>query len=741
MPNRLGISFHDKHHHHHKENSSSGAKSPLMSPSASTGGTNGDKSASGGGQNSPNNYFTQHSNNSRRSFLGISIGKSSSNLSINSLEHDDHHHYQSGLHHQGSGSTSPHGEHHANLNSKRENEQHIKRKEYGSMVELKRFFRPGRKSSLSLISSDNSKNSTTTATTTTTPGHPVYSPSFTHDSNNNMIVNTDPRFQDDMEGSLTKKYGKLGKILGTGAGGSVRLLVREADGFIFAVKEFRSKKPNENIRDYSKKCTAEFCIGSTLHHPNIIQTLDIICENNHYFEIMEYAPVDFFAVVMSGKMSRSEINCSLKQITLGVNYLHSTGLAHRDLKLENCVATRDGIIKIIDFGSAVVFKYPFEDKVVMAHGIVGSDPYLAPEVLTSTDSYDPQLVDIWSIAIMYCCITIRRFPWRAPKLSDPSFKLYCMEDDQPHDYVKSAENHKILLANRRQKLIERQQQQLQQHQQQLANQGSRPVTPNLDSSFEQQSHQQHPQIIENGNLNEESFVPTAPAIPEERTLNDKLKDLSINNENNNNNNQNNENNTNTNNNINNDHSTTVDANKQNETDCINKSEQMSNNGSQCDLKEKENVLEHDSHHDNETDHDDVNQEKKDENELDCDGTDSDTNKKTQASMEEQPQNPEQHQQQHGDDKNSKEQHNTKSVSGHRQIHGPYRLLRLLPHASRPLISKMLEVNPEKRFTMKEIFEDEWFNEIKYCTVENGQVKLDSGHKHTIVESDENHLEI
>lgn len=238
-------------------------------------------------------------------------------------------------------------------------------------------------------------------------------PTFTHDANNNMIVKTDQKFWDDLEGSVTKKYGKLGKVLGSGAGGSVRLIVRESDGVTFAVKEFVARRPNESVKDYAKKCTAEFCIGSTLHHPNIIQTLDIINENNHFFEVMEYAPIDFFAVVMSGQMTRSEINCCFKQITLGVSYLHSVGLAHRDLKLDNCVVTKDGIVKLIDFGSAVVFKYPFEDDIVMAHGIVGSDPYLAPEVLTSTSNYDPRFVDIWSIAIIYCCMTLRRFPWKA----------------------------------------------------------------------------------------------------------------------------------------------------------------------------------------------------------------------------------------------------------------------------------------------------------------------------------------
>lgn len=186
---------------------------------------------------------------------------------------------------------------------------------------------------------------------------------------------------------LAQKYGKLGKLLGSGAGGSVKILTRPTDGATFAVKEFRPRKPNESVKEYAKKCTAEFCIGSSLHHPNVIETVDVFSDSkqNKYYEVMQYCPIDFFAVVMTGKMSRGEINCCLKQLTEGVRYLHSMGLAHRDLKLDNCVMTADGIIKLIDFGSAVVFRYPFEDDVTMAHGIVGSDPYLAPEVITSTN--------------------------------------------------------------------------------------------------------------------------------------------------------------------------------------------------------------------------------------------------------------------------------------------------------------------------------------------------------------------
>ena len=167
---------------------------------------------------------------------------------------------------------------------------------------------------------------------------------------------------------LTSKYGKLGKVLGSGAGGSVRLMKRSEDGVVFAVKEFRPRHSYETEREYVKKLTAEYCMGSSLHHGNVIETLDIVQEKGKWYEVMEYAPYDLFAIVMTGKMSREEITCCFLQMLSGVTYLHSMGLAHRDLKLDNVVVSEHGILKIIDFGSAHVFKYPFENGIVLASG-------------------------------------------------------------------------------------------------------------------------------------------------------------------------------------------------------------------------------------------------------------------------------------------------------------------------------------------------------------------------------------
>ena len=217
---------------------------------------------------------------------------------------------------------------------------------HGSMTELKRFFKIGGHNKAKRAASPSSWSGTKT------PPH--------HKTPQQLP------FGDDH--GITSKYGKFGKVLGAGAGGSVRLMKRSSDGTTFAVKEFRARHSYESEKEYAKKVTAEFCVGSTLHHGNIIETLDIVHEKGKWYEVMEYAPFDLFAIVMTGKMSREEVTCSFLQILSGVTYLHSMGLAHRDLKLDNVVVNEYGIMKIIDFGSASVFKYPFENGITLASG-------------------------------------------------------------------------------------------------------------------------------------------------------------------------------------------------------------------------------------------------------------------------------------------------------------------------------------------------------------------------------------
>lgn len=78
-----------------------------------------------------------------------------------------------------------------------------------------------------------------------------------------------------------------------------------------------------------------------------------------------------------------------------------------------------------------------EGLLMVSIGIVGSDPYLAPEVCGEL-KYDPQPADIWSLAIIFCCMTLRRFPWKAPRQSDNSFKLFSAPPDPPQNTTSSS---------------------------------------------------------------------------------------------------------------------------------------------------------------------------------------------------------------------------------------------------------------------------------------------------------------
>lgn len=239
------------------------------------------------------------------------------------------------------------------LGGQKDHVAHMDDKPHSSMSDLKRFFGLGghhKKRTQSPAKS--AKASLNNSSGVRTPPH--------------QQANANVPFADDH--GLQTKWGKFGKVLGSGAGGSVKLMKRSSDGLTFAVKQFRDRHSYETEREYNKKVTAEFCIGSTLHHGNIIETLDIVHENGHWYEVMEYAPFDLFAIVMTGKMSREEVACSFLQIVSGVTFLHSMGLAHRDLKLDNVVVNEHGIMKLIDFGSASVFKYPFENDIILAGG-------------------------------------------------------------------------------------------------------------------------------------------------------------------------------------------------------------------------------------------------------------------------------------------------------------------------------------------------------------------------------------
>ena len=224
--------------------------------------------------------------------------------------------------------------------------------------------------------------------------------------------------------SLVEKYGKCQEIVGRGAFGIVRISHKRIDTGeqLFAVKEFR-RRPEENEKKYSKRLTSEFCISSSLRHPNVIHTLDLLQDaKGDYCEVMEFcAGGDLYTLVLAaGKLEVAEADCYFKQMMRGVEYMHEMGVAHRDLKPENLLLTTHGALKITDFGNGECFRMAWEKETHMVSGLCGSAPYIAPEEYVDKE-FDARAVDVWATGVIYMAMRTGRHLWRVAKKEEDEF--------------------------------------------------------------------------------------------------------------------------------------------------------------------------------------------------------------------------------------------------------------------------------------------------------------------------------
>ncbi|KAF2968476.1 hypothetical protein GQX73_g5119 [Xylaria multiplex] len=224
--------------------------------------------------------------------------------------------------------------------------------------------------------------------------------------------------------TLVEKYGKCQEVVGRGAFGIVRISHKKVENGekLFAVKEFR-RRPEESEKKYSKRLTAEFCISSSLRHPNVIHTLDLLKDQKgDYCEVMEYCSGgDLYTLVLTaGKLEVLEADCYFKQMMRGVEYMHEMGVAHRDLKPENLLLTCHGALKITDFGNGECFRMAWENSAHMVSGLCGSAPYIAPEEYIDKE-FDARAVDVWACGVIYMAMRTGRHLWRVAKKDEDEF--------------------------------------------------------------------------------------------------------------------------------------------------------------------------------------------------------------------------------------------------------------------------------------------------------------------------------
>ncbi|MCJ1354337.1 MAG: serine/threonine-protein kinase HAL4/sat4 [Icmadophila ericetorum] len=239
--------------------------------------------------------------------------------------------------------------------------------------------------------------------------------------------------------SLVEKYGKCQEVVGRGAFGVVRISHKTdpKDSKVeqlYAVKEFR-RRPQESPKKYQKRLTSEFCISSSLRHPNVIHTLDLIQDaKGDYCEVMEFcAGGDLYTLVLSaGKLEVMEADCYFKQLMRGVEYMHEMGVAHRDLKPENLLLTTHGSLKITDFGNGECFRMAWEKEAHMTAGLCGSAPYIAPEEYVDKE-FDPRAVDVWATGVIYMAMRTGRHLWRVAKKDEDEFFERYLEGRRDED--------------------------------------------------------------------------------------------------------------------------------------------------------------------------------------------------------------------------------------------------------------------------------------------------------------------
>ncbi|CAI9754854.1 unnamed protein product [Fraxinus pennsylvanica] len=209
-----------------------------------------------------------------------------------------------------------------------------------------------------------------------------------------------------------------GRTIGHGATATVSIATSGL-GDVFAVKSAYLSK--------SEFLQREQKILSTLNSPFIVEYIGygITRHNNTImFDLMmEYVRYGTLVDVIhkcGGWLDEFLISHYTRQIVQGLEYLHSTGIVHCDIKGRNILIGEDGV-KISDFGCAKRIKNPVEGIKDDGEASIGGTPaFMAPEVARGVEQGFP--ADIWALGCTIIEMATGGLPW--PNLSHPSSLLY-----------------------------------------------------------------------------------------------------------------------------------------------------------------------------------------------------------------------------------------------------------------------------------------------------------------------------
>ena len=186
--------------------------------------------------------------------------------------------------------------------------------------------------------------------------------------------------------SLYEKQEKLGE----GSYGVVYRATDTRDKSTVALKILKI----DNLEDgVPSTLLREISILKTLNHINIIGLKDVCTSSLPIFLAFEYMDSDLRTLLnhIRRPLKESIIKSYAFQLIAGINFIHSHRIIHRDIKPDNLLLSKSGLLKICDFGMSRYFTVPMRP---YTKGVV-TLWYKAPELLVSTP-YDLS-IDMWSV--------------------------------------------------------------------------------------------------------------------------------------------------------------------------------------------------------------------------------------------------------------------------------------------------------------------------------------------------------
>ena len=207
--------------------------------------------------------------------------------------------------------------------------------------------------------------------------------------------------------------------------------------------------------DDRKRFQIEAQAAASLNHPNIAQIYAIEETTNsrgdlEYFLVMEYIDgQELKKKIKEGSLTPDEAIDIASQITEGLEAAHKKGIIHRDIKSTNLMITKDGNVKIMDFGLA---KISDRSQITKDGSTIGTIAYMSPEQATGKDI--DNRTDIWAFGVVFYELLTGHQPFAAQYeqaviysiINEPPTPVTDYKEDCPSSLVKIVE--KCLAKNR-----------------------------------------------------------------------------------------------------------------------------------------------------------------------------------------------------------------------------------------------------------------------------------------------------